>query len=547
MDGAQTISGCHLCQRSGNVKWKCVSCQLLLCNTCKSNVHPKFKLADTHLIIDIKDVGTSIEYSYKEIEYGKCSWHINQDTNLYCKDCSSLVCPKCVSETHQQHVLVDTDQIYTEKESQLSNLIELYKLKITSNTNINKIFQNKYDESKGTIIKRKEDIAKILDDHSTKMLYQLEEKCKNTDFDSELEDLNKTLDILLKCRQSRRGDLLLDTLKTIQDTEIQHDLAACFPRFVMGRPISRKIIEKFGSFKEETVLDPNEEIILKLKSSHVTSLKMIKRIVEDLGGTFYVIDESSLYRVVLKKGEKLQTKKITDIKAFDISFFKCNEILIAMQTEGKIMILKQSLNMKLFHSFSGLLPRAIHRTKDDKVIVGVREAGELLLSPGEDCKRQIIILDINGLEENVFEYDKDGQRIVSMPMKIKTNSDDDMLIIDMISKLEGRIVFLTKNGNVSWVYNADESSYSLFKPWDLVVTSRDNAIISDITNQAFHILNSKGQLIKMMRSIDIGLSLPFSLLINQEGDLLVGTSIDDSVDTYQHKSTYIFRITVKGI
>ncbi|CAC5373198.1 unnamed protein product [Mytilus coruscus] len=550
MDEAQTISSCHLCQSSGNVKWQCVSCQLLLCNTCKSNVHPKFKLADTHFIIDIKDVGTSTEYSYKEIEYGKCNLHVNQDTCLYCKDCSGLVCLKCVSETHQQHVLIDTDQIYTEKESQVSNLIELYKQKITSNSIVNKICQKKYEESKEKIIKRKEDLITLLDEHSTKMLYQLEEKCKNTDFGSKSEGLSKTLDVLLKCQQSRRADSLLETLNTIQDTDLQQDLAACFPRFVMGRPLSRKIIEMFGSFKEEKVVDPNEEIELLLKSSHVTSLKMIKRIVEISDGKFYVIDESSLCCIEFKKEEKIHSKKIVDVKAFDISLLKSNEILIAMQREGKIMILKSSLKMKLFPSFSGLLSRAIHSTKDDKVIVGVREEGEIELSPGVDCKRQIIILDINGQEENVFEYDENGQRIVSMPMKIRTNADDDMFIIDRISKLEGRIVFLTKNGNVSWVYNGEEYAYNLFKPWDLVVTSRDNAIISDIANQAFHILTSNGQLLKRHRSIDIGLSLPFSLLINQEGDLFVGThtgSVDDSVDTCQHKSTHIFRITVKGI
>ncbi|CAC5373199.1 unnamed protein product [Mytilus coruscus] len=447
---------------------------------------------------------------------------------------------------HQQHVLVDTDQIYTEKESQVANLIELYKHKITSITNINKICQKKYEESKEKIIKRKEDLTKVLDDHSKHMLYQLEEKCKNTDFGSKSEDLSNTLNLLLKCQRSKSADLLLGTLNTIQDTDLQQDLETSFPRFVLGRPLSRKIIETFGSFKEEKVVDPNEEIELLLKSTHVTSLKMIKRIVEISDEKFYVIDESSLYCVELKKEEKLHIKKIVDINAFDISFdiSNSNEILIAMQKEGKIMILKHSLKMKLFFSCSGFLPRAIHTTKDDKVIVGGREEGELEFSPGEDCRRQIIILDKNGLEENIFEYDKNGRRIVSMPMRIKTNADEDMLIIDMISKLEGRIVFLTKNGNVSWVYNGDESTYNLFKPWDLVVTSRDNAIISDIANQAFHILNSYGQLIKIHRSIDIGISNPFSLLLNRGGDLFVGTHPDSMDDIAKHVSANVRAFSV---
>ncbi|CAC5373202.1 unnamed protein product [Mytilus coruscus] len=318
----------------------------------------------------------------------------------------------------------------------------------------------------------------------------------------------------------------------------------------MGRPLRCKIIETFGSIQEENVVDSNKEIELLLESSHSTSLKMVKRIEEISDDKCYVFDESSLYCLEFKKEEKVHIKKIADIKAFDISLLKSNELLIAMEKEGKIMILKHSLKIKLFHSCSGLLPRGIHISKDDKVIVGVREEGEFGLSVGEDCKRQIKILDINGLEENAFEYDKDGKRIVSMPMKIKTNADEDMFIIDRISKLEGRIVFLTKYGNVSWVYKGEQSAKYLFQPWDLVVTSRDNAIISDVANQAFHILNSNGQLLKKHSSIDIGFSFPFSLSIYRGNKLLVGSHIlnmDDIKDTCKHKSTNIFRITIKGI
>ncbi|VDI68887.1 Hypothetical predicted protein [Mytilus galloprovincialis] len=520
-----------------------------MCNICKSNVHPRFKLADTHFIIDIKDVGTSIEYTYKEIEYGKCSLHVNQDRCWYCKDCDSFVCLKCVPETHQQHVLIDTDQIHTEKISQVSKLIELYKRKITSIRTLKKIGQKKYEESKKKIIERKEDLTKLLDDHSKHMLYQLEEKCKTSEIGSKSEDLSKTLDLLLNCQRSKRADLLLGTLNTFQDADVQQDQTACFPRFVMGRPLSPKLIKKFGSFREETVVYPNEEIELLLKISHITSLQMIKRIVEISDEKFYAIDESSLYCVEIKKGEKLHIKKIVDIKAVDISFdiTKTKEILIAMEKEGKIMILKPSLKMKLFFSRSGFSPSAIHITKDDKVIVGVREKGVLEVSSDEDSRRQIIVFDKNGQEENVFEYDKKGKRIISTPMRIKTNTDEDMLIIDMTSNFEGRIVFLTKNGNVSLVYKGEESPYSLFNPYDLVVTARDNAIISDIANQAFHILNSYGKLIKIQRSIDIGISLPYSMSMNRGGDLFVETYPDNVDQTCKHKYMYICRITVKGL
>ncbi|XP_071145997.1 uncharacterized protein [Mytilus edulis] len=54
---AQSPLCCQLCDNPNVIKWKCKDCVLLMCDNCKSCIHPRFKMAETHTIISIKDVG----------------------------------------------------------------------------------------------------------------------------------------------------------------------------------------------------------------------------------------------------------------------------------------------------------------------------------------------------------------------------------------------------------------------------------------------------------------------------------------------------------
>lgn len=55
--GIQSPIQCQLCERDPKISWKCLECDLLMCNVCKNNIHPKIKIAGEHKILDIKDIG----------------------------------------------------------------------------------------------------------------------------------------------------------------------------------------------------------------------------------------------------------------------------------------------------------------------------------------------------------------------------------------------------------------------------------------------------------------------------------------------------------
>lgn len=98
---SQTPVNCQLCNTDKFIKWKCIECNLLMCNTCRDKIHPKFINATDHKIVDIKDIGQHNE----ELDFTniKCIEHSEQFYCLFCKKCENLVCPTCVSKVHKVH------------------------------------------------------------------------------------------------------------------------------------------------------------------------------------------------------------------------------------------------------------------------------------------------------------------------------------------------------------------------------------------------------------------------------------------------------------
>jgi hypothetical protein len=74
---AQDFICCQLCETEQKIKWKCIECELLMCDKCNKKIHPKFKNAKDHRIIDIKDVGIQDEGRGDNLDFTniKCKLH----------------------------------------------------------------------------------------------------------------------------------------------------------------------------------------------------------------------------------------------------------------------------------------------------------------------------------------------------------------------------------------------------------------------------------------------------------------------------------------
>ena len=57
LQGGQTAVSCQMCEKSNQIKWKCINCDNLLCTNCY-HLYRKVKSLDEHQIVDIKDVAS---------------------------------------------------------------------------------------------------------------------------------------------------------------------------------------------------------------------------------------------------------------------------------------------------------------------------------------------------------------------------------------------------------------------------------------------------------------------------------------------------------
>lgn len=108
---------CQFCKENDNVKWNCIECSLLLCDKCNMSIHEKVKIAKQHKIVDIR----TTEISQKNISFDQisCNIHRHQLCCVFCFSCDELICPKCLLESHKDHILKEIEEIYFEKKTRL--------------------------------------------------------------------------------------------------------------------------------------------------------------------------------------------------------------------------------------------------------------------------------------------------------------------------------------------------------------------------------------------------------------------------------------------
>lgn len=73
---------------------------------------------------------------------------------------------------------------------------------------------------------------------------------------------------------------------------------------------------------------------------------------------------------------------------------------------------------------------------------------------------------------------------------------------------------------------------AVFNPRDIEVKSQDTAVIADTKNHALHVLNVNGDLIGLQITKNLNTLYPYSLSINNEGFLLIGSNVNKNAKIY---------------
>jgi hypothetical protein len=111
-----------------------------------------------------------------------------------------------------------------------------------------------------------------------------------------------------------------------------------------------------------------------------------------------------------------------------------------VSNSSDIKLLTKSGEIKPFFSVSSsLFTRGIHVTSDNTIIVGVTEGGNYY-TPTDKSTRALLIFGMDGKQQHTYQYDSNKHRLFTLPRRIATNNNKDIVVVDDTSPDTGRVV-----------------------------------------------------------------------------------------------------------
>ncbi|CAC5396098.1 unnamed protein product [Mytilus coruscus] len=537
---AQTPAMCQFCEESKEIKWKCINCELFLCQLCCSKIHSKIKASMKHEIINLKDFEKedfATLVRKVDLENMECTIHPKQKCFVFCKDCSEPSCSKCLMETHKLHDYKAIDEEYKEIISEMKELIKQLEanLKLSSNEKeqLQKKLsdgQNNFQETRDLILQAEKDMKEVISKHAKDLLQELEAKWKPSEYiiKTELsaitkneEEMETKKNNLYRALQSHQLIDIFSTSKTL-DKSLPHyshkKIKINKAKFI---PTNMEVKKGSQSVLGEIYTIPDLELI----NTYHSDLENVTDITFHSDKTAFIGSAMSTKIQKIKfetKSIKIEREIKTEV--IDMALIKDHEILVSTG-KSDLKIYTNDGQFTKFKSFSPFVTTSVHVTKDKKIIVGLVEFSPDGILVSKDSHRKIVIMNKDGDIQHTIEYDRDHQRLLTCPCRIKIFNDR-LVVVDYINKeWEGRVVMFDYGGHLHWTYNGCNNIISdqvKFYPSDVSITSTAMILVSDSDNHAIHVLNPAGEVIVCNDVKVLGIDLPLSLAFDNNEVLWIG-------------------------
>ncbi|XP_071174876.1 uncharacterized protein [Mytilus edulis] len=487
----------------------------------------------------------------KKLAIHRCSIHPSIDLSIFCRQCNKLICPVCLTQEHQQHMMCDIQTIYheklgiladkeyiitnklmpffTEENSKLDNILVTHQEHCK---NMKQKIEEHDRKFKEEITKRTNALLQRFDKH----LHTTNEIVKNLKdkMEDKLSILKKNHEIIDQIKETddirkicKTADFMLDYVNNVNIS------SAPLPRknkeFKEGNIKTGIISSLIGSLHSIALPDP-AQVQFKVLKTYVTNLDAIGKIISG-EKTWIKTSNSSVLRKI-DINDELRPLWEEKIKVRDMAINSLGDLFLAVENSTRLRIVRNGENeIKDFYKFQKSsffgkpqVPLALHWFKENQILVGVIEKDANTETLTDNVQRQLVCLSEDKQQIKVYEYDQDGERLFNIPHRITSDSNSDIVFLDRLSTESGRIVSMTTGGAIKWAYNPlkDTRSGCLFDPWDIVVTSHDNVIICDMRNNALHVLNSDGQIMTCQETDSLEINYPTSININKNGQVILG-------------------------
>ncbi|XP_063431659.1 uncharacterized protein LOC134714349 [Mytilus trossulus] len=553
----QTPINCQLCETEKVIQWKCIQCSLLMCNYCCDKIHPKFRNAKEHKIINIKDLAAHQE----ELDFTniKCKAHSGQSSCLFCRACDILVCPTCVSKVHKKHDLIEISEAYKIKMDKLkegqSEIQKDKKNVVMKKDILDKLIVDKtlkHSKVKQDILTHGKVLHKAVDQHIDKLVTDLDQSKKDIlqSIEQDLDTINSSINEL----DYKNGEME-DFINTTDTTKYFQEMKRIEKSIEAQTPITKEEYQSIPIFNPGVITQSNVggllsdqkptaelDVAIVINETHQTNLSAVGYMCTDPDTTLWI---GSVMDNVIQKvnpGEnKLNILSNFNMKVHDMAVTQSNNLLISTgQSRLKQISNSTGTLTDSGYNMSSFLATAVHITSDNKVIVaGVN-------SDYPERRRGVVIcMNQKGDHERVYEHDQHKQPLFIFPGRITSTSNGNIHVVDKVSDVRGRVVVLGQGGDIINIYTGDKeiNKDRSFFPTGIVTTPRDNVIIPDPCTHTLHILNNAGLLMTSYKTSDINIMLPLSLAFSPRGKLYIGCGRQAGRPTKEAK---IYQVTISG-
>lgn len=472
---AQIPLECQLCEGSINVKWKCTECELLMCQKCTEKIHPKFKMADMHHVVEIKYAGSKDKEIFQKPNRVKCKIHILQDYCIYCQTCDELVCPSCLTKSHQKHELQEIDEVFNEDikslkswQSELNDkFLDVYEKQISKieTTKVNnmdhlKMVKCKLEKQESKFISAFASFKKtILDDLENKSCEK--ESCVSTAISTiqqNIVDIRDKLD-------------MIQNVVNKKDIENVHKKANDFRKWLSSAPqpvaIDLTVFKSLPDFFPEPIdentigplvghLSDMNEMPISLVETFTSNMPSIDRLKVNNKNEIWTANVSVLMRIATNPSCTVSTlQNLRGHELFDMSFLSSQELIFTTRVSGNehVLYVVTENEVKSFCSFAPLIPRAVHVTKSGLIYISTRDS-RTVYKKKDSSIRQIVTLDKDRKQDIVFEC-TGTSNFFTMVTRMRDGPDCLYVIDAYLPNLEGRIISLGKDRTLKWIYDGD--------------------------------------------------------------------------------------------
>lgn len=533
-----------LCKVSGEKKWKCLNCKVLLCDLCK-----ELHYAKDHEIVDIPvkeiipDENNSFDIVLNQVVL--CEQH-DRSYWQYCESCDILVCLTCISNCHNNHKLKEISDSYKIKmeklkgqQTALSKSTAELDRNSTEISKWHKKAELKYQNAKDDIIIKEKVLIDAVHEYTRKLQSDLENKWNTmhetytanqkhvqstrTKFNNEhtkLQDIIESKD-LARVFGTSKSDELADTSQ-----ELNMD-SKPMQVFIPGET---PVINQFNFGELRT------DIEVKLMNLFATEITDVNYLLCSRDGSVWIYDENEtlLYHAI-PEGNHLTITSRFQIFFLSMDTLPKSDDLLLCSGEPTLQQLDRihgKLTDSKYRTDSYVYTTAIHITHDKRVIVGGK---------GQKGGNVVIVLNKKGKQDTFYEHGRNSEILFKRsPCHITTSAEGNICVVD-----RERLTVLDGNGEVLNIYDGNDrinTSDDEFNPTDMVITPPNNLIVADSKNHYLHVLNSSGKLLTYFNTKDIGILFPRSMSFSKNEHLFISGSTEEE----NSKKTILFEVKIIG-